>query len=397
MINNRKRYILAIFCVLYEFVTYLSNDTIMPGMRGIVLGFNGSESQVALSLTYYILGGSTLQLFLAPLLPVFGKRKMLLLGNVFFLVCSMWIPFSSSIDQFLLARYMQGMGMSFIFIGYAYINDLFNDEEAVKLFSILANVAMLAPLLGPVVGAVIIGHFSWHYVFVLSVVIGFISLVGIWKSAPVEAPHTMIRLDIKNVFIAYKDILVSDLFLIGAFASNLAMVPMVAWVGVSPNIIMGNLHMDIWQYSYSQLMVFGGLAVSSILIQKVAGKMDVNRIIIIGSLFFMFGLFAAFVFNHILVLMLCGMFIYSFGLGLFTGTISRMVVTSIKVDTGYVTAVFNVANTLILATGVEVYNHIGKMNNYSLASYTQANIVVAVVSFSALYIFAQKVKTRKWE
>ncbi len=65
----RKRALLfAGFLVLYEFLTYIANDIIMPAMLDVVHSFNASESMVASSLTVYILGGASLQLISWPLI-----------------------------------------------------------------------------------------------------------------------------------------------------------------------------------------------------------------------------------------------------------------------------------------------------------------------------------------
>ena len=73
-ITRKQALIFAAFLVLYEFLTYIANDMIMPGMIKVVESFHGTEAAIASSLTAYVLGGASLQLFLGPLSDRYGRR-----------------------------------------------------------------------------------------------------------------------------------------------------------------------------------------------------------------------------------------------------------------------------------------------------------------------------------
>src|SRR5690606_18126930 len=90
-ISRRQALTFACFLVLYEFLTYIANDMIMPGMLQVVHSFHASESIVATSLTFYILGGASLQLILGPVSDAYGRRPMMLLGACLFLLFTLLI------------------------------------------------------------------------------------------------------------------------------------------------------------------------------------------------------------------------------------------------------------------------------------------------------------------
>ena len=60
-ITRKSAFIFAGFLVLYEFLTYVANDMIMPGMVPVVRAFHAPESAIATSFTAYVLGGASLQ------------------------------------------------------------------------------------------------------------------------------------------------------------------------------------------------------------------------------------------------------------------------------------------------------------------------------------------------
>nr|WP_232220641.1 MFS transporter [Legionella tunisiensis] len=184
-ITRKQALVFAAFLVLYEFLTYIANDMIMPGMIKVIESFHGPESAVATSLTAYMLGGASLQLFLGPISDRYGRRPIMLAGALFFFLCTLLIACSNSIDQFLIARFFQGMGLCFIgVIGYATLQEIFAEMDAIRLIAIMANVSIAAPLLGPLLGATFIHFFSWRFIFII---IGIFALVAFWGALAVHA------------------------------------------------------------------------------------------------------------------------------------------------------------------------------------------------------------------
>lgn len=84
-ITRKQAMNFALFLVLYEFLTYIANDMIMPAMIQVVHSFKASEIFIASSLSLYVLGGASLQIFLGPISDRFGRRPVMLLGAAFFL------------------------------------------------------------------------------------------------------------------------------------------------------------------------------------------------------------------------------------------------------------------------------------------------------------------------
>src|ERR1700677_583740 len=107
---------------------------IMPAMVSIIDYFNAPESAIELSVTAFLMGGASLQLFLGPLSDRLGRRPIMLFGCLLFLVATLILPFSKTITQFLLARFFEGMGLCFIgVVGYAALNEIFDEKDAIRI------------------------------------------------------------------------------------------------------------------------------------------------------------------------------------------------------------------------------------------------------------------------
>ena len=288
--DTRKSIILfAVFFIVYEFNAYIANDMIMPGMISVVNEFHSSADNIAKSLSLYIIGGSSLQIFLGPLCDRFGKRNILLFGNLLFLVASGIIPFATNIEQFLAARYIQGLGLCFIFIGYATIHELFDDKTAVKLCSLVSNISVFAPLIGPVIGSAIILAANWRYVFIVTAILAVTSLIGLAKNMP-NSKSTEKPMPLREIVSTYRKIISTRFLLQGGIIIAVVCLPMIAWIGLAPVLVLKTLGKSYTEYVIYQSLVFGGFILSSISIQFLAGRFSFYKLITRGTVLSFIGL-----------------------------------------------------------------------------------------------------------
>lgn len=99
-------------------------------------------------------GRDVLQWLLGPLSDRIGRRPVMLAGVVWFIITCLAILLAQNIEQFTLLRFLQGISLCFIgAVGYAAIQESFEEAVCIKITALMANVALIAPLLGPLVGA----------------------------------------------------------------------------------------------------------------------------------------------------------------------------------------------------------------------------------------------------
>jgi DHA1 family multidrug/chloramphenicol efflux transport protein-like MFS transporter len=396
MKNNKSLILFAVFFIIYEFNAYIANDMIMPGMMKVVTEFNSPVENIAKSLSLFIIGGSSLQIFLGPLCDRYGKRNILLAGNTLFLIASGIIPFVVNIDQFLAARYFQGLGLCFIFIGYAMIHELFDDKAAVKLCTLISNISVFAPLLGPVIGSAIIVAANWRYVFIVTAILAVTSLIGLAKNMPNNKPDAP-RMNLKEVLQTYVKILSTRTLLQGGLIIALAMLPMIAWIGMAPILVMQIMGKSFGAYIIYQSFVFGGFILSSISIQFVAGRFSFYTMITRGTIVALIGL-AISVFGHNNnEIFIFGLFVASFGIGLFNGSIFRIAITSTGLSSSMSAASLNIIQATMLAAGIEILNDICSKFDYSTLSFSMLNLIVGIIMTVLCFNYAKLVKTRLWQ
>ena len=158
---NRLTLLFPLALVLFEFSVYIGNDLIQPAMLAITKEFGVSSSWAPSSMSFYLLGGACVAWLLGPLSDRIGRKKVMLAGVAFFVVTCLAILLTHNIEQFLLLRFLQGTGLTVISaVGYAAIQETFEERDAIKVMALMANISLLAPLLGPILGAFLIDHVS---------------------------------------------------------------------------------------------------------------------------------------------------------------------------------------------------------------------------------------------
>jgi EmrB/QacA subfamily drug resistance transporter len=99
-----------------------------------------------------------------------GRRRLLLAGLAVFLAASVWCALSVSVGELIAARAVMGLGAGIVFpLSVAVVSAAFSDAERPKAIGILTAAVAAGLPLGPILGGVLLQHFSWHSVFWINV------------------------------------------------------------------------------------------------------------------------------------------------------------------------------------------------------------------------------------
>jgi EmrB/QacA subfamily drug resistance transporter len=99
-----------------------------------------------------------------------GRKRLLLAGLAIFLAASLWCALSTSAGELIAARAAMGLGAGIVFpLSLAVVAATFGPADRTKAIGILtAGIALGLPL-GPVLGGLLLEHFSWASVFWINV------------------------------------------------------------------------------------------------------------------------------------------------------------------------------------------------------------------------------------
>lgn len=345
--------------VLFEFATYIGNDMIQPGMLAVVANFNAGEEWVPTSMTAYLAGGMFLQWLLGPLSDRRGRRPVLLTGVTFFIITCLAILFVQNIEQFMVMRFLQGISLCFIgAVGYAAIQESFEESVCIKITAMMANVALIAPLLGPLAGAALIHVAPWQVMFVIFAVLAAIALWGLWKSMPETASRLGEPFSMPSLLRDYKHVLKNRQFVCGALAIGFASLPLLTWIAQSPVILISGEGLAAYDYGLLQVPIFGALIIGNVTLARLTGKRTVEYLIKLGAGPMVVGLLMAAVATlfsaHAYLWMTAGLSLYAFGIGVANAGLYRLTLFSSDMSKGTVSAAMGVISMMIFTVGIEL-------------------------------------------
>ena len=345
--------------VLFEFATYIGNDMIQPGMLAVVAAFHAGEEWVPTSMTAYLAGGMFLQWLLGPLSDRRGRRPVMLSGVAFFTLSCLAILFTQTIEQFIAVRFLQGIGLCFIgAVGYATIQESFEESVCIKITALMANVALIAPLLGPLAGAALIAWLPWQSMFVLFALLSAFAFYGLWRAMPETATRPGEPLSIRGLGRDYRVVLGNGRFVCGALAIGFASLPLLAWIAQSPVLLIRGEGLSTLDYGLMQVPVFGALIIGNITLARLTGKKSVETLIWLGAVPMVAGLLlaaaATLYASHAYLWMVAGLSFYAFGIGIANAGLYRLTLFSSEMSKGTVSAAMGVLSMLVFTLGIEI-------------------------------------------
>ena len=356
---GRQALLFPLCLVLYEFSTYIGNDMIQPGMLAVVEQYQAGIEWVPTSMTAYLAGGMFLQWLLGPLSDRVGRRPVMLTGVVWFVITCLATLLAQNIEQFTFLRFLQGISLCFIgAVGYAAIQESFEEAVCIKITALMANVALIAPLLGPLVGAAWVHVAPWETMFVLFALLAAIAFFGLQRAMPETATRLGEKLSLKDLGQDYGAVLKNRRFVAGSLAIGFVSLPLLAWIAQSPIIIISGEKASTYEYGLLQVPIFGALIIGNLVLARLTSRRTVRALILMGTWPIMTGLVlaaaATVVSSHAYLWMTAGLSFYAFGIGIANAGLVRLTLFASDISKGTVSAAMGMLQMLIFTVGIEV-------------------------------------------
>src|SRR5437763_8166188 len=130
----------------------------------------------------------------------FGAKQVYLASVVLFTVGSALCGLATSTTELILFRVLQGLGGGMIMpLGQQMMAEAAGPKRMGRVMSILGVPTMLAPILGPTIGGLIVQNASWRWIFYVNVPIGAIAVIAALRVLPRPEPQPADRLDIRGL------------------------------------------------------------------------------------------------------------------------------------------------------------------------------------------------------
>jgi EmrB/QacA subfamily drug resistance transporter len=237
----RRDRIVPLIVAVALFMENMDSTVIATSLPAIAADIGTNPLSLKLALTSYLLS-------LAVFIPMsgwtadrFGARTVFTSALAVFMLGSIGCALASSLEDFVIARIVQGMGGAMMTpVGRLVLVRSIDKRELVNAMAWVTVPALVGPVIGPPVGGFITTYASWHWIFLINIPIG---LIGIAFALKFIDP---VRADDLEPFDA-RGMLLASLGVAGlAFGLSVAGLDLLPWTIVAALIGGGAVAMTLY-------------------------------------------------------------------------------------------------------------------------------------------------------
>lgn len=180
----------------------LTIDLYLPAFLEMGKDLNVPVTDIQFTLTSFLAGLAIGQLIYGPISDKVGRKKPLLFGIILFIITSILISFTHSLNMLIALRFIQALGSCVgMVITRAIVRDMFDQKDSAKVFSLIILIMGVAPIIAPMLGSQLLLIAGWRSIFLFLASFGMITLVAsIFKISETLEHKTPIKSGFKNYY-----------------------------------------------------------------------------------------------------------------------------------------------------------------------------------------------------
>ncbi|MFD0273830.1 MFS transporter [Kitasatospora sp. NPDC127111] len=176
--NPRRWWILIVLC-LSSMVLVIDSMALTVAVPSMTADLKATAQDTQWILDSYILVFAGLLLTSGSLGDRFGRRKIMIIGLLLFGAASLAATYCTNPGEVVASRVAMGIGGALIMPStLSILIVVFDEDERGKAMAAWGSVSMLGLVGSPVLGGVLIDHFSWHSIFYLNVPVAVLAIVA---------------------------------------------------------------------------------------------------------------------------------------------------------------------------------------------------------------------------
>ncbi|EJF77056.1 Sulfonamide resistance protein [Candidatus Bartonella washoeensis] len=170
-------------------INSIAVDIMLPAMPNILNSLNViNENDQHYIISSYLISYGITQIFFGPISDRYGRRKLILIGLAFYSFTAIGCAFVSNFSLLLILRILQGMGGAAMrVLTVSIVRDLYSGRKMAEVMSIVMMVFLIAPMIGPATGQIILLFGNWQFIFIFMAIIGF----GLMLWIQLRLPETL--------------------------------------------------------------------------------------------------------------------------------------------------------------------------------------------------------------
>lgn len=190
-------WIIALTVMIATFMEVLDTSVANVALPHIAGNLSATVEETTWVLTSYLVANAVVLPLGGYFSSLMGRKRFYLTCVSIFTVASLLCGIAPSLGWLIFFRVLQGLGGGGLQpISQAILVETFPHEKRGAAMAVYGMGVVLAPIIGPVLGGWITDNFSWHWIFLINIPVGFLSFT--LTSALVRDPPTFPRISLKE-------------------------------------------------------------------------------------------------------------------------------------------------------------------------------------------------------
>lgn len=264
----------------------ITTDLYLPALPAIQEYFLTDVPTVQLTLSVYLVVFALSQLIYGPLSDRFGRKPIVLIGTVIYLIGSIVCWAAPTIETLIAGRVIQALGgCAGVILARSMVRDIYGQARSAKVLSYMGTAMALAPALGPIIGGYLTVVYGWQASFAILVVFGVLCVLGIifilQETNPHKDPHAIHpRQTARNFSSLLKNRSYFGYLLIVAFTYS----GLFSFISGSAFVFIKILGLSADQFGYCFATAVAGYMTGTQVGGRLVGAVGITRIVGYGTL-----------------------------------------------------------------------------------------------------------------
>ena len=170
-----QRRLIFLACIAALFTAAVEGTIVATAMPAIIADLGGFSLLAWVFASYMLTQAVTIPIY-GRLADLYGRKRILFFGLTLFVIGSVLCGFAPTMLMLIIFRAVQGLGAGAIApVTLTIVGDMYPGIARVRVQPVLASVYAGSSILGPVIGAFIVGQLSWPLIFWLNIPLALIA------------------------------------------------------------------------------------------------------------------------------------------------------------------------------------------------------------------------------
>ncbi|AFA47184.1 MFS transporter [Acetobacterium woodii] len=199
---EKNKWPILLIVVMSTFMATLDSSIVNVALPQMARVLDVDTSQIQLVVTSYLIVIMGVILIFGKLGDMLGKTKIFIFGIALFTLGSLLCGINSTFTLLIGGRIVQAIGAAATMANnQGIITQVFPSTERGKALGLTGTSVALGSLVGPGLGGIIVGSFSWEYIFLINVPVGVVVLYLAMKLLPKSNKKAKEKLDIPGAIL----------------------------------------------------------------------------------------------------------------------------------------------------------------------------------------------------